>query len=954
MALNRSNVSRIGSISASGYCTRGNTRISGTSSRLSPRGCSHSSLLYVRTTGRTFRSTDVSTSRGGVNIVLNDYMNNTTDVSGCCASRVGNSNNGGRSVFGVNTSTVTGGISTRFKLRNVATGVIGTYTTNAVDVNCTYSLVHRNGNSIFVTNNSSDFSSLTFDNFRTLRTLSRGTYSPFGRDANVALNRNSNVLMVRDCRRTIRQNTGVCYRVLNSNMDDSTCRVATPHPSNRNRVDTVEETIRDSTLDFSSVSCVGTRKANATGGSRTRFLSLRALFSNGSRLSIDSAGSVANRYLNTTNSVRTMFSMGTVGRGLIPPAVNCSSRSLGILSRGTNGVSFVPGGDRAGSIRCTVSGSFTFNNGGTDVVFSSGRRSVPSGDGGRGVCVANVSGLANAGASRRDLGYGLASRSCSGRKVGITFCEGLSHFDRLRLLDNVSTLTSTSVGVSGSGRCGANVMVNATSNPVARVISFRGGTVAENARGNDTFSFPGAICGTTNNCLDVFSNVGNCGTAITGNGRTKLRDVYCTTSVLTSNGRDIVLTTNASRGAGAGLRLCAGTRLLRGPLNRNSMALILRARGDTGNEGTHGCTRVGNCTRTRHPMSCSGSRISDGTIIRIVRGTYIGTNVRTSSVSFMYYSSEGVVGALVPYCSMSRRVNGTETTTDTVATTCTTRLLSSDRGGCRCKLTLSVNTNKACSTMVLGGTWGSRMGVDGATLMANSSENVNGTYTLGLTRLKCSVTIGYGSGLRVTRGTISRVASLNEGTITCGTGATSVSRMGSVFHDVRRSFNKVSILIGGTNIISSTCLLVVGSRSLREDLSVGVGKCFGYTERTSLGVLHGGDKVVVGVSSMDSILTIRNRSICDTAGNTMGTVARALTGRLTGCKVEMGTITPNFVRARVVGNVPRRLRGGCLRTVPRGEFNAIRSITGMIKRLYDSSFSCVANRILILSKKLDL
>lgn len=102
---------------------------------------------------------------------------------------------------------------------------------------------------------------------------------------------------------------------------------------------------------------------------------------------------------------------------------------------------------------------------------------------------------------------------------------------------------------------------------------------------------------------------------------------------------------------------------------------------------------------------------------------------------------------------------------------------------------------------------------NGATLMANTTHNVNGTITVGFTSRNTGVTFAslmLGSSvttnLRTAHG---RVRTLNMAYHTCTNGTTSFRRARGAIGRVRTSFNSVSVLIGGTNVAGSNLVLHV-------------------------------------------------------------------------------------------------------------------------------------------------
>ncbi len=217
-------------------------------------------------------------------------------------------------------------------------------------------------------------------NFGTVGTLSahgsspRRTSHPFDTDhSKFIVNRNTNYLVLRRLRRTGTHNTGVCTRVINTKVSTSTCRVATSRPRNLNTGLIVRGTLRSTNVGPRSVSCVGIRNASAPINSVSRTGTVGRMFNRRTcRLGVDSAGSVAKRLLNTTNTIRTLIDMVTIGRSVIPPAVG---RRRGSGSRRVScGLGFAFGRTRGHAMHTTLDGAFNFKNRGTYMVFGGRRR----------------------------------------------------------------------------------------------------------------------------------------------------------------------------------------------------------------------------------------------------------------------------------------------------------------------------------------------------------------------------------------------------------------------------------------------------------------------------------------------------------------------------------------------------------------------------------------------------
>lgn len=334
-------------------------------------------------TGRTITSSNLSIrgrSLGEVNIVFNTNVNNVhafrRRMNGCTLHRRGNPGFGPFFVPGVVSSVTTKRVSVVCNFRNPGCTAYSTYTASAGTVTSTFGLVHLNGTGMVMSNNSrTTVTTTNMKNFGTVRTLSahgsspRDTSHPFDTDhSKFIVNRNNNYLVLRRLRRTGTHNTGVCTRITNMNVSTSTRRLATSRPRKLNTGLIVLGTLRSTRVSPGRISCVGMRKASAPMNSVSRTGTVGRMFNSRTfRLGVDSAGSVANRLLNTTNTMRSVTDVLTVGGNVIPPAVG-RRRNSG--SRGVScGLGFAFGGTRGHRIGITLSGAFKFNNRGTYIVF---------------------------------------------------------------------------------------------------------------------------------------------------------------------------------------------------------------------------------------------------------------------------------------------------------------------------------------------------------------------------------------------------------------------------------------------------------------------------------------------------------------------------------------------------------------------------------------------------------
>lgn len=346
-------------------------------------GVSLCARCTVTTTGRTIRSSKVSLrgrSLGEVNMVCNMNVKNVRAfrrrMTGCALG--GSAIKPGFGPFfvpGVVTSVTSKRVSVVCNFRNPGFAAASTYTSSSGTVTSTFGCVHLNGTGMVITNNTRTTVFRTnLNNFGTVRTLSahgsspRHTSHPFDTDhSNFIVNRNTNYLVLRRLRRTGTHNTGVCTRLTNMNTSTSTCRLATSRPRKLNTGLIVLGTLRSTRLGPRSVSCVGMRKASAPMNSISRIGTVGSMFkSRTCGLGVDSAGSVAKRLLNTTNTMRTVTDMLTIGGSVIPPAVG-RRRNSG--SRGVScGLGFAFGRTRGHAMGTTLDGAFNFNKRGTYMV----------------------------------------------------------------------------------------------------------------------------------------------------------------------------------------------------------------------------------------------------------------------------------------------------------------------------------------------------------------------------------------------------------------------------------------------------------------------------------------------------------------------------------------------------------------------------------------------------------
>lgn len=231
--------------------------------------------------------------------------------------------------------------------------------------------------------------------------------------------------------------------------------------------------------------------------------------------------------------------------------------------------------------------------------------------------------------------------------------------------------------------------------------------------------------------------------------------------------------------------------------------------------------------------------------------------------------------------------------------------------------------------------------------MAKSSQNVNTTYTRTFTGGNTGIVIGKHRNMD------SRlIGGVRTGNIIYGAVVKSVSitrSIGEVAGRTCRTFRAVSILIGGTKVAGSGLLVKVGSRSFSTIIGIGLHKAFLVAHTFLGGVCGGGDKTVVGLTSIMKLRKGVNRTGCTTTGTNMINLAGAYTGRKTLHGVEYGTVTPKVVRDSVADMLDSGIGRRALQSVPLRHFNGIRRITRAT--IFLTRGSCVANRIVPISNK---
>lgn len=278
---------------------------------------------------------------------------------------------------GVVAGVTTKGISVTANTGKGYAGIMATYTAKARYVKSTFHTVRCNSTSMVLTNNArKTIYPVNVTNFTDLATLDADrsplhTSVPFsGSEKNFIVNRNTNIIILRRLRRTGGEGTGVLTRIIKCNTATSTFRVASPTRSKDNTTHTVRGTVGRTNITPTRMSCVGTRKAKARRGSLFRAETVGLTFgSTTGSMGVGSAGSVINRLLNTTKTIRFVMYMGSVLSKFVRRAIK-AARARRRLSLGC--VVNTPTGRR---IHCTVDGSLKFKKRGKALLMGGCRRS---------------------------------------------------------------------------------------------------------------------------------------------------------------------------------------------------------------------------------------------------------------------------------------------------------------------------------------------------------------------------------------------------------------------------------------------------------------------------------------------------------------------------------------------------------------------------------------------------
>lgn len=193
-------------------------------------------------------------------------------------------------------------------------------------------------------------------------------------------------------------------------------------------------------------------------------------------------------------------------------------------------------------------------------------------------------------------------------------------------------------------------------------------------------------------------------------------------------------------------------------------------------------------------------------------------------------------------------------------------------------------------------------------LIAKTASKVKRTVTLQLTRRNYGITVGCHDRPSTTRTaqrrtvthTYSSVRHYSIGTLVIGN---SISGRRSIITVIRRAisfFNKLSILIGGTNVRASDPSRSLSISDFSGIVSIGLQKSFLYTHRAVGRLLtRNGTNDVVGVSDIRRVVPHPRCLDCSVDGKNVNGLAGALTLRCTTRNVQIGTITPKTAVAPV-------------------------------------------------------
>ncbi len=248
----------------------------------------------------------------------------------------------------------------RYKVGKCSAALDATYSSTTGTMVANTGLLGRGVISDIIINKASTLDTFAVGKFGSLVVLSSRRYHPFSRShTKPGLKRKTKCVILRE-RRSIRS---CCYRLTKCTGHGSTRRRATSSRRKGNTCLTVATTLRVTKLPAGTVSCVGTRKAKANGGSTSRDGTFVHLF-NRRVPPFDSAGTFANRALTTTNNVRTMLSILTVDRNIV-----CPGLGFGIPVRRFNLIP-MSGFISAGLVGAILSGSFKFKKGYDSLLFA--------------------------------------------------------------------------------------------------------------------------------------------------------------------------------------------------------------------------------------------------------------------------------------------------------------------------------------------------------------------------------------------------------------------------------------------------------------------------------------------------------------------------------------------------------------------------------------------------------
>ncbi len=121
--------------------------------------------------------------------------------------------------------------------------------------------------------------------------------------------------------------------------------------------------------------------------------------------------------------------------------------------------------------------------------------------------------------------------------------------------------------------------------------------------------------------------------------------------------------------------------------------------------------------------------------------------------------------------------------------------------------------------------------------------------------------------------------------------------IGTLIRAVRTRIKRVSVLIGGTNVVHHVPVRRVAHRRFRSIVSVSLINPCVISSTILPRVVRHHRNGVVGVYSVVDRLNHRAIDTCTTTGNNLGVLAEGVYTRCKTCGVRYGTVNPNCVTA---------------------------------------------------------